>query len=96
MDFDPEKFMSEPCEDTFFDLKKDELVSLAKHLKLEVKKALRKHQIQNIIVKHLVNLQVFEETVLETFEASGSELKKLQLQLEFIVQTSSETESNKL
>lgn len=82
-DFDPEKFMSDPCEDDFYDLKKDELVSLAKHLKLEVKKAMRKRQIQEIIVKHLVNLQVFEETVLETFETSDSELKKLQLQLEF-------------
>lgn len=82
-DFDPEKFMSEPCEDTFYDLKKDELISLAKHLKLEVKKAMRKHQIQDIIVKHLVSTQVFQETVLETYETSDSELKKLQLQLEF-------------
>ena len=76
VDFDPEKFMSEPCEDTFYDLRKDELVSLAKHLKLEVKKAMRKHQTQDIIVKHLVNLQVFEETVLKTFETSDSELIK--------------------
>ena len=35
-DFDLKKFMSEPCEDTFHDLKKDELISLAKHLKLAV------------------------------------------------------------
>ena len=63
-DFDPEKFMSEPSEDTFYDLKKDKFNSLAKHLKLEVKKAMRKHQIQHIIVKRLVGLQVFEETVL--------------------------------
>ncbi|PFX11776.1 hypothetical protein AWC38_SpisGene24381 [Stylophora pistillata] len=82
-DFDPEKFMSEPCEDTFYDLKKDELISLGKHLELEVKKAMRKHQTQDIIVKHLVSLQVFEETVLEAFETSDSELKKLQLQWEF-------------
>ena len=75
--------MSEPCEDTFYDLKKDELISLAKNLKLKVKKATRKHQIQNIIVKLLVSLKVFEETVLETVERSDSELKKLQLQLEF-------------
>ena len=46
-DFDPEKFMSEPCEDTFYDLKKDELIPFVKHLKLEVKKAMRKHQIQD-------------------------------------------------
>ena len=45
---DAEKFMLEPCEDTFYDLKKDERILLAKHLKLEVKKAMRKHQIQNI------------------------------------------------
>ena len=83
LQFDAEKLMLEPCEDTFYDLKKDKLISIAKHLKLEVKKAMRKHQIQNTIVKHLVNLKVFEGTVLETVETSDSELKKLQLQLEF-------------
>ena len=82
-DFDPEKFTSEPCKDNFYDLRKDELILLVKHLKLEVKKKMRKHQIQRIIFKHLVSLQVFKETVLETVETSDSELKKLQLQLEF-------------
>ena len=81
--FDAEKFMLQPSEDTFYDLKNDQLISLAKHLKLEVKKAMRKHQIQNIVVEHLVSLKVFDETVLETVETSDSELKKLQLQLEF-------------
>ena len=65
----------------FYDLKKDDLISLAKHLKLQVKKAMRKHQ--SIIVKNIVSLKVLEETVLETVETSDSELKKLQLQLEF-------------
>ena len=78
-----QKSLSERCEDTFYDLEKDELISLAKHLKLEVKKAMRKHQIQNVVVEHLVSLKVFDETVLETVETSDSELKKLQLQLEF-------------
>ena len=58
--FDAEKFMLEPSEDTFYDLKKDELISLVKHLKWEVKEVMRKHQIQNIIV---MSLKVFEETV---------------------------------
>ena len=80
--FNPEQFMLEPSEDAFYDLKKDELISLAKHLKLEVKKAMRKHQIQDNIVKHLVSLKVFEEAVLETYEAFDSEEKKLQFQLE--------------
>ena len=56
---------------------------LAKHLKLEVKKAMGKHQIQNIVVEHLVSLKVFKEPVLETVETSDSEWKKLQLQLGF-------------
>ena len=47
-----QKSLFEPREATFYDLKKDELISLAKHLKLEVKKAMRKHQIQNVIVDH--------------------------------------------
>ena len=80
--FDPEKFMSEPNEDTFYDLKKDELISLAKHLKLEVRKAMRKYQIQDIILKHLVSVEVFKETVLETYEEPDPELRKLQFQLE--------------
>ena len=32
------------------------------------------------MLKHLVSVQVLEETVLGTFETSDSELKKLQLQ----------------
>ena len=58
------------------------MIRVRKHLKLEVKKALRKHQIQNTIVKLFVSLNVFEETVLETVETSNSVLKKIQLQLE--------------
>ena len=83
LQFDAKKIISETCMDTFYDLKKDELISIAKHLELEVKKAMQKHQIPNIIVKHLVSLKVFEEKVLETVETPDSELKKLQLQLEF-------------
>ena len=80
--FDAETFVR-TLRGYFYDLEKDELISLAKHLKLEVKKAMRKHQIQNIVVEHLVSLKVFNETVLEIVETSDSELKKLQLQLEF-------------
>ena len=39
-DFDPVEFMSEPSEDVFFELKKDELISSAKHLLLEVRKSM--------------------------------------------------------
>ena len=80
--FDPEKFMSEPSEGTFYDSKKDELISLAKHLKLDFRRAMRKYQIQDIILKHLVSVEVFKETVLETYEGLDLELRKLHFQLE--------------
>ena len=84
--FNPEVFISKPDEDTFYDLRKNEFISLAEHLKLEVKKATRKHQIQHIIVKHLVNVKAFKETMLETmsqtYGAYEVEIKELQFELE--------------
>lgn len=54
--------MSKPDEDTLrYDLKKDELILLAEHLELDVRKATRNHQIQHIVVKHLVNVKAFKE-----------------------------------
>ena len=64
-------------------LRKDELILLAKHLNLEVKKAIRKHDIQDVILKHLVSEGVFEEIVLENYEASKPKLSpEQQYQLE--------------
>lgn len=78
--FDPEQFMLEPSEDAFYDLKKDELISLAKHLKLEVKK--EKTSDSRCYCQTLSKAESFEEAVLETYEAFDSEEKKLQFQLE--------------
>lgn len=86
LEFNPEVFISKPDEDTFYDLRKNEFISLAEHLKLEVKKATRKHQIQHIIVKHLVNVKAFKGTMLETmsqtYGAYEVEIKELQFELE--------------
>ena len=86
LEFNPEVFISKPDEDTFYDLRKNEFISLAEHLKLEVKKATRKHQIQHIKVKHLVNVKTFKETMLETmsqtYGAYDVEIKELQFELE--------------
>ena len=73
--FDAVTFMSEPSEDTFNTLKKEELFSLAKHLKLEVKKTSRITKIKYIVAKHLVSEGVFKETVLEKCEVPKSELE---------------------
>ena len=40
--FDAEKFILEPSQDIFDKLRKDELILLANHLNLEVKKAMKK------------------------------------------------------
>ena len=44
--FDPAQFMLAPSREAFDNLKKDDLLSLGKHLNLEVKKSMRKDVIQ--------------------------------------------------
>lgn len=39
--FNPERFMVAPNQETFENLKKDDLLSLGKHLKFDVKKVMR-------------------------------------------------------
>ena len=46
--FNPEHFVLAPCQTTFENLKQDDLLSLGKHLKLDVGKAMRKDVIQHI------------------------------------------------
>ena len=75
--------MLKPSLEVFESLTKDDLFSLGKHLELEVKKSMRKDQIQNIIIKHLVALKVFDSAALaESFATSDTELRKLELELE--------------
>ena len=83
--FNPEQFMLAPCQTTFENLKKDDLLSLGKHLKLDVRKAMRKDVIQHIVMKHLVSLKLFEGSVLESLASSDTsdiEIRKLELELE--------------
>ena len=83
--FNPEQFMLVPCQTTFENLKKDDLLSLGKHLKLDVRKAMRKDVIQHIVMKHLVSLKLFEGSVLESLASSDTsdiEIRKLELELE--------------
>ena len=74
--------MLAPSEEAFDELKKDDLLSLGKHLNLGVKTSMRKDAIQHIITKHLVRLKIFEGSVLESLVASDVEVRKLELELE--------------
>lgn len=67
--FNPEDFMVEPNQSSFNQLRKDDLISLGKHLKLEMRSAMRKREIQQIIIEHLVNqTRSFEPSVLEEYK----------------------------
>ena len=84
--FNAEDFMSEPDQDVFDSLRKDDLLALSLYLNLNVKKSWRKIDIQRVIIKHLMSIDVFDESSLSSYcVASDIEIKKLEInaQLEF-------------
>ena len=84
--FNAEDFMPEPDKDVFDSLRKDDLLALSLYLNLNVKKSWRKIDIQRVIVKHLISIDVFDESSLSSYcVASDIEIKKLEInaQLEF-------------
>ena len=75
--FNAEDFMSEPDQDVFDSLRKDDLLALSHYLNLNVKKSWRKIDIQKVIVKHLISIDVFDESSLSSYcVASDIEIKK--------------------
>ena len=60
--------MSEPSAETFQTLRKDDLVTLAKHVKIDVRPSLRKRDIQKAIMEHLVNQNIFEQSALDPYK----------------------------
>ncbi|XP_070536498.1 uncharacterized protein [Ptychodera flava] len=82
-EFKPDEFMDDLDQDTFNSLRKDNLITLANFLKVEVKRSMRKREIQYRIAKHLVDLGQFEESTLKDHEPeSTSELRKLELEMQ--------------
>ena len=78
--FNAEDFMSEPDQDVFDSLRKDDLLALSLYLNLNVKKSWRKIDIQRAIVKHLISADIFDESSLSSYcVASEFDVKKLEL-----------------
>ena len=78
--FNAENFMSEPDQDVFDSLRKDDLLALSHYLNLNVKKSWRKIDIQKVIVKHLISIDVFDESSLSSYcVVSDIEIKKLEI-----------------
>ena len=75
--FNAEDFMSEPDQDVFDSLRKDDLLALSLYLNLNVEKSWRKIVIQKAIVKHLISADIFDESSTSSYSvASEFDVKK--------------------
>ena len=88
MAFNAEEFLENVTWEAFDELKKPELMTLAKELKLDVKHAMRKQEIKNMLIDRLVDDDVLDGFCLDhkVLVDDGSEstvkLKQLEIQKE--------------
>lgn len=89
MEFDLKTFLdnlsSNPVVEAVNRLKKSELVEVSQHYHLDVKTAMKKAEIRQILVEHFVDENILPESVLETesdVQTGNVELGKLQLEYE--------------
>ena len=72
--------MLEPSQSTFGQLRKDDLITLVKHLKLETRSSMRKREIQKLIMKHLVNeTRSFEQSALDAYKVTQDSMPEIEL-----------------
>ena len=91
MVFSVTEFLETPTVEEFELLKKDDLISLGLHFKLAVKSSMRKQEIKVVVVKRLLQEEIFssydfpEENVSSETKMSQYEfeLEKIRLQLEY-------------
>ncbi|CAC5410426.1 unnamed protein product [Mytilus coruscus] len=82
MAFDAGKFLKTPDLEGFDDLKKEELVLFARHLKLDFRVSMRKQIIKNLVIDKLVDAECFGEEALELKVENVDAFKLKQLELE--------------
>ena len=69
MTFELEKFVDAPTQEELKILKKDDLISIAKHYKLgDIKRSMRKAAICNNLLRYFVEQENFEESEVEYLE----------------------------
>ena len=79
MTFDIEKFVAAPTHGELMTLKKDELLLMVKHYKLEdIKRSMRKAAICNSLLRYFVEQEIFEEGEVEERQRE----KKIKYELE--------------
>ena len=84
MVFEVSKFLGKPDLEEFDHLKKEDLVLLTKHLKIDFKVSMRKQTIKNLIIDKLVDINIFGEEILELKVESVDALKLKQLELDHV------------
>ena len=75
MVFEVSKFLGKPDLEVFNHLKEEDLVLLAKHLKIDFKVSMRKQTITNLVIDKLVDTNIFSEEILELRVESVDALK---------------------
>ena len=75
-----EKFVEEPTREALTSLKKNELVDVAKHYKIEVVESARKAEIKKLILDYLIKEDLIEEGEASGDAANALELKRLEYQ----------------
>ncbi|VDI36073.1 Hypothetical predicted protein [Mytilus galloprovincialis] len=76
MAFDAGNFLKTPDLENFDNLKKEELVLLAKHLKLDFRVSMRKQIIKNLVIDKLVDEEILELEMKETEKIKELEMKE--------------------
>ena len=84
MVFEVSKFLRKPDLEEFDHLKKEDLVLLTKHLKIDFKVSMRKQTIKNLVIDKLVDTNIFGEEILELKVESVDALKLKQLELDHV------------
>ncbi|VDI75778.1 Hypothetical predicted protein [Mytilus galloprovincialis] len=82
MAFDAGNFLKTPDLESFDNLKKEELVLLAKHLKLDFRVSMRKQIIKNLVIDKLVDAEILGEEALDLKVENVDAFKLKQLELE--------------
>ena len=82
MVFSAEEFMSDPKREALEALKISELLMLSQYLYLEIKNAMLKLEIRNIIVIYLVDEEILNEDVLDlvkTFWVDAVKMREIEM-----------------
>ena len=70
--------MVEPNQTKFDELRKDDLIMLAKRFKLEVRSSMRKRDTQRTALEHLVNESVFERSAFAKYQITPTNFPEAQ------------------